>query len=46
MEVEQCSVSNLEITYKDKLLPLTKQNAALGCTASTHILNHWDMVDK
>lgn len=40
MEVEECNVNNLEIMYKDKLLPLTKQKAALGCTAFTHISNH------
>lgn len=46
MEVEQYSVNNLEIMYKDKLLPLSKKKAALGCTAFTHISNHWNKVDK
>lgn len=40
MEVEQCSVNNLEIMYKDKLLPMSKQKTALGCTASSHISKH------
>lgn len=30
MEVKQSSVNNLEIMHKDKLLPLTKQKAALA----------------
>lgn len=44
--MEQYSVNNLEIMYKDKLLPLSKKKAALGCTAFTHISNHLNKVDK
>lgn len=37
----QYQVNGLEIMYKDELVPLTKQEVAVGFIAPTRISNRW-----